>query len=156
MSNLPGMSISEQTNWTLNLPTTKHAPIPLFAAEEDTGKFVKAIFEHRETLLGQRVLGATAYYTPTQLIDEMKQVYPKTAASAAYNELPGDVYKGILGGFGLPAAFQQEMLENHRLFDVAGYFGGEKLDASHALLAEPLTTWKEYIGKSPVFAAVRD
>ena len=154
MSNLPGMSISEQTGWTLNLPTTKDAPIPLFDAEDDTGKFVKGIFENREKLLGKRVLGATAYYTPTQIIEELKEVYPKTSASAAYNQLPGDTYKGILGGFGLPESFQQEMLENHQLFDVAGYFGGEKLDESLAIVDEPLTTWKEYIGKSPVFASV--
>lgn len=49
MSNLPGMSISEQTGWTLNLPTTKDAPIPLLDAENDTGKFVKGIFENRES-----------------------------------------------------------------------------------------------------------
>lgn len=156
MSNLPGMSISSQTGWTLNLPTTANAPIPLFAAEHDTGKFVKGIFENRSSLLGARVLGATAYYTPTQIVDEMKEVYPKTAASAAYNELPGDVYKGILGSFGLPESFQQEMLENHQLFDVAGYFGGEKLDASLAIVDEPLTTWKEYISESPVFAEVKN
>ncbi|KAL1594337.1 hypothetical protein SLS60_010097 [Paraconiothyrium brasiliense] len=156
MSNLPGMSISEQTGWTLNLPTSKNAPIPLFDAEDDTGKFVKGIFENRDKLLGQRVLGATAYYTPTQIVEELKEVYPKTSASAAYNELPGDVYKSILGSFGLPESFQQEMLENHQLFDVSGYFGGEKLDASHSIVDEPLTTWKEYISKSPVFAAVKN
>ena len=155
MSNLPGMSISEQTGWTLNLPTPKDTPIPLFDAEDDTGKFVKGIFLNRDKLLGQRVLGATAYYTPTQIVDEIKEVYPKTAASAAYNELPADVYKGILGGFGLPESFQTEMLENHQLFGVSGYFGGEGLDASLSIVDEPLTTWKEYIAKSPVFASVK-
>lgn len=156
MSNLAGGSISEKTGWTLNLPATPEAPIPLFSAADDTGKFVKGIFENREKLLGQRVLGATAYYTPTQIVEELKEVYPKTAATAKYNQLPDSVYSGILAKMGLPETFQKEMLENHKLFDVAGYYGGEKLDASHSIVDEPLTTWKEFIANSPAFASVKN
>jgi hypothetical protein len=135
MSNLPGMSIREMPdgNWGLGLPTPADAPMPLFDAEDDTGKFVKGIFLNREKTLGERIYGATAYYTPTQIMEEFKASYPKVAATASYNQLPAEVYKGILGSIGLPQSFQEEMLENHQLFSEAGYFGGAKLDASHAV-----------------------
>ena len=135
MSNLAGMSIRQMPdgNWGLGLPTPPDAPMPLFDAEDDTGKFVKGIFLNREKLLGERVLGATAYYTPTQIIEEFKELYPKVAATTAYHQLPAEVYKGILGSIGLPESFQVEMLENHQLFAEAGYFGGASLDASHAV-----------------------
>lgn len=135
MSNLAGMSIREMPDgsWGLGLPTPPDAPMPLFDAEDDTGKFVKGIFLNREKVLGERIYGATDYYTPTRIMDEFKECYPKVAATASYNELPADVYKGILGSIGLPASFQDEMLENHQLFSVSGYFGGAKLDASHAV-----------------------
>jgi hypothetical protein len=120
-------------NWGLALPTPADAPIPLFDAEDDTGKFVNGIFLNREKLLGERIYGATAYYTPTQIIEEFKQSYPKVADKASYNELPPDVYKGILGSMGLPESFQVAMLETHQLFAVAGYYGGAKLDTSQAV-----------------------
>ncbi|KAF2742531.1 NmrA-domain-containing protein [Sporormia fimetaria CBS 119925] len=157
MSNLPGMSIRDfgGGNWGLGLPTPADAPIPLFDAEHDTGKFVKGIFLNRDKLLGERVYGATDYYTPAQIIDEFKQVYPKVADRTAYNELPGDMYKGFLAGAGLPESFQTEMLENHQLFSVAGYFGGADLKGSHAIVEEPLTTWKQYIQDHPAFAEAK-
>jgi hypothetical protein len=135
MSNLPGMSIREMPDgtWGLGLPTPADAPIPLFDAEDDTGKFVKGIFLNKEKLLGERVYGATDYYSPAQIIEEFKQCYPKVADKTAYNELPDDVYKGILGSMGLPESFQTEMLENHKLFSTVGYYGGAKLDASKAV-----------------------
>lgn len=135
MSNLPGKSIREMSdgNWGLGLPTPADAPIPLFDAEDDTGKFVKAIFLNRDKLLGERVLGATAYYTPVQIIEEFKECYPNVASTASYKELPVDIYKGILGSKGLPPSFQEEMAENHQLFAEFGYFGGAKLDASLAV-----------------------
>ncbi|PNH26300.1 hypothetical protein VD0002_g8261 [Verticillium dahliae] len=38
-----------------------------------------------------------------------------------------------------------------RLMDEGGYYGGASLDESHALLEEPLTSWKEFIAKAPAF-----
>jgi NmrA-like family len=135
MSNLAGMSLREMPDgsWGLALPTPADAPIPLFDAEDDTGKFVKGIFLNRDKLLGERVYAATAYYTPAQIIEEFKQSYPKVASKTAYAQIPGEVYKGILGSIGLPESFQDEMLDNHLLFAEAGYFGGAKLDASQAV-----------------------
>jgi hypothetical protein len=135
MSNFTDMSIRDMGDgkWGLALPTPADAPIPLFDAEDDTGKFVKAIFLNKDKLLGERIYGATDYYTPAQIMEEFKQSYPKVAEKASYTELPGDVYAGILGSMGLPERFQTEMLENHQLFSVAGYYGGAKLDSSHAV-----------------------
>lgn len=175
MSNLTDMSIRDmgEGKWGLALPTPADAPIPLFNAEEDTGKFVKGIFLNNDKLLGERIYGATAYYTPTQIMEEFKRSYPKVADKASYTELPGEVYAGILGSMGLPERFQTEMVENHQLFSVAGYYGGAKLDSSHAvsissslrvtqhrtnniqIVDEPLTTWKEYIAHHKAYDAIR-
>jgi hypothetical protein len=43
-----------------------------------------------------------------------------------------------------------ELLENMRLMDEGGYYGGALLDESHALLSDPLTSWAEFPKKSPV------
>ena len=135
MSNLPGMALREfpAGNWSLGLPIPADAPIPLFDAEHDTGKFVKAIFLNRDRLLGERVYAATAYYTPAQIVEEFKEVYPRVASVTSYNKLPVEAYKGILESFGLPSSFQVAMLENYQLFVEGGYFGGANLEDSQAV-----------------------
>ena len=173
MSNLPGMSLRDmgEGNWALALPMPDNSPIPLFDAEADTGKFVKAMFLNEDKVLGKRVYGATAYYTPTQILDQFKELFPNTGKKAAYSQLPGDVFKGIMASTGAPEVIQEEMLQNMRLMPEFGYYGGEKLEPSLAvsnigtsspqflfadlelqLLTEEPTTWKEYAKKSPVLA----
>jgi hypothetical protein len=39
--------------------------------------------------------------------------------------------------------------------DDGGYYGGESLDKSHALLDYPLTTWEEFMKKSLVFRELK-
>ncbi|KAL1745763.1 hypothetical protein HDZ31DRAFT_81735 [Schizophyllum fasciatum] len=157
MSNIPGNSLraSPDGKWGLNLPMPDDAPIPLFAAERDTGKFVKAIFLRRAETLGQRVYGATGYTTPVQILDGFKKVYPAVGKEAGFQRLPGDVFKGILGSMGLPEPVQEEMLQNMRLVFEFGYFGGEKLDWSQSIVEEPLTTWEEYITGNAALAAAK-
>ncbi|KAI5899231.1 NmrA-domain-containing protein [Schizophyllum commune H4-8] len=154
MSNFPGqtLSISPDGKWTLALPMPDDAPIPLFAAEYDTGKFVKAIFLKREETLGKRVYGATAYTTPIQIVDGFKKVFGK---DAVYKRQTGDEYKATLAARGYPEAIQEELLQNMRLVYEFGYYGGDKLDWSVSLVDEPLTTWEEYIKDQPAFAAAK-
>ena len=135
MSNLPGMSLRQMPDgkWDLALPMPDDAPIPLFDAEDDTGKFVKAMFLNEQNVLGKRIYGATAYYTPAQIVQEFKQVFPSGAKDAGYNQLPGDVFKGIMASTGAPEIVQEEMLQNMRLMPEFGYYGGESLDSSLAV-----------------------
>jgi len=46
----------------------------------------------------------------------------------------------------LPEFMAQEMLENHYLIESPGYYNGEKLEKSHAILDEKLVGVEEYAG----------
>lgn len=135
MSNIPGTSLREMPNgkWGLALPMPANTPIPLFAAEHDTGKFVKAIFLNKETTLGKRIYGATAYVTPVEILETFKEVYPIVGRDASYTELPHDVFKGIMASTGAPEVVQEEMLQNMRLISEFGYYGGDSLGGSIAV-----------------------
>lgn len=132
MSNLPGASLRQLPDgkWGLALPIPDDSPIPLFDAENDTGKFVKAMLLDEQKVLGKRVYGATAYYTPAQIVEEFKELYPSVAKDAGYIQLPGDVFKGIMAGTGAPEVVQEELLQNMRLMPEFGYYGGDTLDFS--------------------------
>jgi hypothetical protein len=156
MANLPGGMFrpSPPDNaWTLTLPVPDDSPIPLFNVA-DTGKFVKAIVLNRDSLLGKRVLGATAYYTGKEIVDEFKSLFPAAGEAAGYFNIPHDKYKQALKGMGLPEFAAQELLENMLLLEGAGYYGGEKLDESHAILEDKLTTWGEFLKASPAVKGV--
>ena len=135
MSNLPGMSLRDmgEGNWALALPMPADSPIPLFDAENDTGKFVKAMFLHEKSVGGKRIYGATAYYTPTEIVDQFKDLFPNTGKKTGFSQLPDDVFKGIMASTGAPEPVQQEMLENMRLIPEFGYFGGDRLESSLAV-----------------------
>lgn len=130
MSNIPGASLRETSDgkWGMTLPIPDDSPIPLFDAGQDTGKFVKAMFLNEEKVLGKRVYGATAYYTPAQIVEEFKELFPSVAKDAGYTQIPGDVFKGFMGSTGAPEFVQEEMLQNMRLMPEFGYFGGDSLD----------------------------
>ncbi|ETI20211.1 hypothetical protein G647_08245 [Cladophialophora carrionii CBS 160.54] len=155
MSNIPGQSLNNmQGPYSFALPIPTDSPIPLFDTEHDTGKFVKAILLNREKVLGQRIYGATDYYTPEQIIADFQAVKTKDGQGGAAKQVPEPAFKKILAGKGLPEPFQDEMLENMLLMPQFGYYGGADLKASHSILNEPLTTWKEYVAKTPVWADV--
>ena len=151
MSNLPGQSLRDmgEGNWALAMPNPADAPIPFFDAAADTGKFVKAMFLNTDKVLGKQIYGATAYYTPAQIVEEFKEVFPETGKKTNFIQLPGDVFKGILGGMGMPEPIQEAVLQNMRLLKEFGYFGNDKLEPSLAvgLLESTL------IGQSLTFAS---
>lgn len=141
MSNLPGMSLREMPDgkWALAMPMPDDSPIPLFDAEDDTGKFVKAMFLNESKVLGKRVYGATAYTTPKEIIQAFKELYPETGKEAGFNQLPGDVFKGIMASTGAPEMVQEEMLQNMRLIPEFGYYGGDSLDFSLSVSSVPFS-----------------
>ncbi|MCJ1269575.1 hypothetical protein MMC22_009467 [Lobaria immixta] len=157
MSNLPGMSLRQMPNgkWGFALPIPDDSPIPMFDTANDTGKFVKAMFLNEQKVLGKRVYGATAYYTPAQIVQEFKELFPSVGKDAGYSVLPGDVFKGIMASTGAPEVVQEEMLQNMRLMPEFGYFGGDSLDFSLGLLSEKPTTWKDFAKNNPAFATLK-
>lgn len=154
MTNLPGGMFRPSPTWTLSLPIPATAPVPVFYAG-DTGKWIKAIALHRDALLGKRVLAATAYLTPAQLVDQFKAAFPHDGATAQFVEASHDQFKQGLEATGMPDFAAQEMLENMRLMDEGGYYGGAALDESHSILDDELTTWEEFMKIDKGFAGLK-
>jgi len=158
MGNIPGSMMRKTSpegapeEWTFSLPVPPSTPVPLVAIVEDTGKFVKAMLLKREEVLGKRVLGATAYYTMQQIVDEFTEV---TGKKGRFVQSQPDEFKRALAQGGLNAAGQEEFLQNMFFMKDFGYYGGESLDWSHKLVGEPLTTWKQFVSESSVFNATK-
>jgi hypothetical protein len=134
MSNLPGgmfRQLPPNNAWTLGLPVPTTTPVPLLDTQDDTGKFVKGILLHREKSLGKRVYGATDYYTLDELVKQFKELYPEAGKDAKAIELPHEVFKGALAKGGMPEESQEELLQNMRLMDEFGYYGGASLEEGH-------------------------
>ena len=129
--------------WTLTFPISPSAPIPAFDAA-DTGKYIKAAVLNRDKVLGKRILGATNYTTPAEIVETFRQLFPEAGKTARYNQVSLEEFKGILKSKGMPDFAAQEMVENFQLFDEFGYYGGASLDETHALVEDKLTTWAEH------------
>ncbi|KAF8472850.1 NMRAL1 protein [Kalaharituber pfeilii] len=135
MSNIPGQQILPDPStgvYTFGLPVPgDKAGIPMFDVR-DTGKFIKGILLNREKTLGKRVLGATKYMSPNEVLEVFKKVKAETAKEkgAQYNE-------------------------NMVLLGTYGYYGWESLDWSHSIVDEPLTTWEEFVATEPAWADLK-
>ncbi|KAL2843688.1 hypothetical protein BJY01DRAFT_264159 [Aspergillus pseudoustus] len=123
--------------WPVNIDKAR---VPLFDAAADTGKFVKAAIKNFPTSINQRILAATDYYAPKRIIAEFTEV---TGYKAQAVEIPEDIFKSFL-----PAPVAQEMLENILLLEDPGYFAGESLEPSLALLDEKPVQWKEFVARN--------
>ena len=148
MSNIPGGMFRPSPPddaWTFGLPTPSSAVIPLFDAAADTGKFVKAIVDKGSEVHGKRVLGATDYFSCDQVIDVFKSTFPVAGETAVYQQFDREGYKQMLRKhLKLSDTIVQELLENMLLLDQCGYFGGDSLDESHAILEDKLVTLEEF------------
>ena len=88
--------------------------MPLFDVD-DTGKFVCGILLQQSKLLGERVFGATDWYTPQQVIETIEKVSGK---KAAYQALSNEVFKSIL-----PPVLAEELTETLIFIKDYAYFG---------------------------------
>jgi len=113
------------------MPSTTR--LPLFAAEFDTGKFVKAILSNRDTMLGKRVFAATAYTTPTEIVEMFKECFSLAGKNAEFVEMKKEEFEGLLSMYGIPEVGRQDLGEMMELFGSFGYFGGENLENSLAV-----------------------
>ncbi|KAJ0267487.1 hypothetical protein COL940_014324 [Colletotrichum noveboracense] len=154
MPNLPRQMLSQNppdNNWALALPIPGDAPIPLYNPE-DTGKYIKAAVLNREKMLGQRILAATEYKTGHAIVNDFKEIFPEAGKSATYVELPEKTFKEAMISSGSPEFVATEMYENMRLMADFGYYGGESLDQTHAIVEDTLTTWKDFAKTAKPFA----
>jgi uncharacterized protein YbjT (DUF2867 family) len=88
--------------WAFALPMPETAPIPLFDVR-DTGIWIKAIVRKRDQLLGKRILGATKYTTPKEIVDGFKQAFPEAGKAASFFSLPDEMFlQGVKDSMGLP------------------------------------------------------
>ncbi|KAK2855748.1 hypothetical protein FQN49_004877 [Arthroderma sp. PD_2] len=156
MSNIPGQSLNNMEGvYNFSNPIPANSPIPLIDTELDTGKFVKAILLNREKVLGKQIYGATDYYTPEQIIADFQAVKPQDGKGGAAIQIPDQAFKGFLAMNGMSEEAQEEMLQNMQLLYLYGYYGGESLKESLALLDEPPTTWKSFIEQEPIWANLK-
>ncbi|KAL7940441.1 hypothetical protein V8C42DRAFT_362674 [Trichoderma barbatum] len=132
---------ADNGKYTLALPVSlEKAQVPLLDAGADTGKFVKAAIQHFPSALGKRIYAAADYYSPSRLISEFSEVIGKPAQAI---ELPSETYKSLL-----PPKVAQEVLENMLLLQDPGYYGGNDLAESLALLSEKPRSWREFVAEN--------
>lgn len=155
MSNISGGMIFRRDQstgcYTMHMPVPESAPMPLIDTRADTGKWIRGMVN--KGVPGQRVLGATAYYKFSEMLDTFKKVFPKEGAKAKFVQVPHDQYQEFLKGAGFPPHVALEMLENMRLLEEFGYYGGESLDESIAVAGgvDKLTSLEQHLRNAPEF-----
>ena len=82
---------------------------------DDTGKFVAGILLQPSKLLGQRIFGATDWYTPKQIISTLEKVSGK---KATYQALSDEVFKSFL-----PPVIAEELTETLIFTRDYAYYG---------------------------------
>jgi hypothetical protein len=151
-SNLPGQILVKTENgYIVATPADSDAQLPFFDAENDTGKFVKAIFLNREKTLGKEVYGATKYYTPLEISETFEKVFPVDGKGIQYVQVKGDDFVNKLKSYGMSQKIGEEILENMYLFNKEyGYYAGADLAESHSVcLFNMLKGGKLMIRSSP-------
>lgn len=127
---------NEDGSYTITMPADpKKAQFPMFDVVEDTGKFVKAAINNKPS--GKRILAATNYMNPEEIAKEFGEVIGKPTS---YYQLDEATFKSYL-----PEPMREELYENLLLFEGEGYYEGESLDESLALLDEKPVTWKAFV-----------
>ncbi|KAG4442132.1 hypothetical protein IFR05_002418 [Cadophora sp. M221] len=134
---------AEDGSYMLAYPVGPDTKFPLFDAAADTGKFVSAIIRNRENLLGESVLGATAYYTPGEIVKVFSAV---TGKKANFVKVTESQYTSVL-----PPMLATPLLESNLFIEKPGYFQGQSLEPSLALLDEKPTTWTEFLETTELF-----
>ncbi|KAG7118204.1 NmrA-like family domain-containing protein 1 like [Verticillium longisporum] len=137
--------------WVFALPMPETAPLPLFDVR-NTGIWVKAIVRKRDQLLGKRILGATKYTTPAELVDGFTQAFPEAGRAASFFSMPHEMFLQVVqDAMGLPDWAAESILEMMRLVNEGGYFGFESLGESLAVLEDEPTAWVDFLKRNEAF-----
>lgn len=145
LPNLDTMLRSTPDGYRLMFPAPPGAKnFPIFAPAQDGGKFVKAVLLNRSATLGQKVRQATTYASPQDMVDTFQKTFPEAGKGAAYVQVSADDYKGALSAAGMPQGAQEDLCEMFQFIGEFGYYGGAKLDDSHAVSCiGPDDCWRE-------------
>ncbi|KAK1828736.1 NmrA-like family-domain-containing protein [Podospora conica] len=133
--------------WTFSLPVPPATRIPLFNPA-DTGKFVAAAVLQREATLGRRILGASEYLTCEGVVEGFRRAFPESGRGARYKQVGEGEYRDKLVGKGMRGDVAQEVLENMLMLVDPGYYGGEGLEESLALVRGAgfgVVRWEEFV-----------
>lgn len=136
MSNLPGGMLrldTESNTYKMMFPVAPDAQFPVFDAADDTGKFVKAILLHGDSMIGKRVRASSGYISATEIVDAFKKAYPESGEGAEFVQVPAQAFMKGLEASGMPPSIQQELCEMFEFIGEFGYYGGESLDDSLAV-----------------------
>jgi hypothetical protein len=83
---------------------------------------------------------AESYYTPNQIVEEIAETLGiKTAAV----KIPQESFTSFLA-----PELTQGTIENLLVMEAEGYYGGESLEPSLALLEEKPVSWKEFVQRN--------
>ena len=89
--------------------------IPLFEASKDTGKFVAGILAHISKPSGERIFGATGWYTCTDMVSTIEKV---SGEKVSYSAVPDEVFQSSL-----PPNIARELTETFMFMRDYAYFG---------------------------------
>ncbi|KAL8951058.1 MAG: hypothetical protein Q9222_002951 [Ikaeria aurantiellina] len=143
MENFPDTLQKSEEGDSLNANLHPDTKIPLFAAAEDTGKFVAGILLNHPTLLGKDIYAATGWYTPTDIVKAIEKV---SGRKTTFNELPDKTFQSFL-----PEAIGEELMETFMLVRDYAYYGpgGDKiLEESLKYVDGKPTTLEEFMQKA--------
>lgn len=124
--------------YAFHINLSPDTPIPLFDAASDTGKFVNAILLHPDKLVGKTMIGATAFYTPTEIAEAFSEL---SGRKVSYVQLPDETFKSFL-----PPPMAEDLTEMMILIREYGYYGkdgAKQLEWSSQFLDEKPKTIDE-------------
>ncbi|EEA23494.1 hypothetical protein TMatcc_002367 [Talaromyces marneffei ATCC 18224] len=142
MTNFSGALKKRGHVLTLEWPVDPEmAKVPVLDVNEDTGKFVKAVIKKLfPSTVGKRVLMAAGYYTPNQIVTEIAETLGVRTAAV---KVPQEAFTSFLA-----PELTQGTIENLLVMEAEGYYGGESLEPSLALLEEKPVSWKEFVQRN--------
>ncbi|KAI5918684.1 NmrA-like family protein [Camillea tinctor] len=135
------------TTWTFSLPIAGSSSIPLFDPR-DTGKYVKTLVQHRDELLGKRLLSASQYLTCEEIVEGFRRVFPEAGGTARYIAADEGSFRAYMASAGTPGIIIDALYDTFALLQDFGYYGGASLDETHRLVEDHLTTWEEHLKTS--------
>lgn len=109
------MNKGDDGSYSINLPISPSARVPMIDIRADTGKWVAGILEAGASANGKKVQGVSFWTDMQSFTAELGKALNE---NVAYNNVPADVFKGFL-----PEAIAEELTENMKLIDQYSYYG---------------------------------
>lgn len=101
---------------------------------------MKATMKHAGELKNKRILAATKYYTPEEIVEIFSRVSGK---KAVYIQVSNEQFMATL-----PSNVAPEHLDNQLFIEDPGYYLGEPLEPSLKLLDSKPVTFEDFVRKN--------